>query len=58
MIKRGRNPRTGKLICNVVFNDTQFGADSCTRDAGHAGDHFDSISKHWGHNNEPARSTR
>jgi hypothetical protein len=47
---QNRNSRTGKLICGADFNETQFGWDTCTRDSGHRGDHYDGISKHYGSN--------
>lgn len=49
-----RNPRTGKQLCGVDFNETQFGWDTCTRDKGHRGDHFDSTTKSYGPNHATA----
>lgn len=33
-------------ICGFIFNDTQFGWDTCNKKPGHKGDHYDDISKH------------
>jgi hypothetical protein len=36
----------GKSLCPSIGNQDQFGWDECTKDPGHAGDHWDDISKH------------
>lgn len=37
-------------LCGVDFNDTQWGWDTCTKPPNHVGDHYDDISKQYGHN--------